>query len=254
MKKIRIEDLRGNEIRDITDWAKLYDKPQTAHHWKEHRSAYSVAKFFLYRNGGRAIESRVSDAVGEPVHFERAIPEFQVKFDEFGQGRMHDIALFGNVKSGKSIFVGVEAKVDESFGLSVHDVYLKAKAKQIAGVSTNAPERIERLLAMHFSKPDISMFEVRYQLLYATAGTIAADADISVLYVIVFKTALYSEQIGAKNYRDYIQFMNKVGAVPIKLPTKGAIGHKLELNGNTLICLHEYFEIGSLNLLMDMIL
>jgi len=128
---------------------------------------------------------------------------------------LHDVALFGKVQSGKSIFVGVEAKVDESFGPSVHDAYLKAKAKQIAGISTNAPERIEKLLAMHFSEPNISMFDVRYQLLYATAGTIAAGTDISVLYVIVFKTAMYSESISAENYRDYIQFMSKVGADPV---------------------------------------
>ena len=179
------------------------------------------------------------------MRFERAIPEFEVRFDELGRGRMHDIAIFGNTEYRESVFVGVEAKVDESFGASVHDVYLKAKAKQISGVSTNAPERIEKLLAMHFSEPDISMFDIRYQLLYATVGTLAAKADISVLFVIVFKTGMYNESISADNYRDYIQFMNKVGAIPLKLSSKEAQGHELELQEKRLLCLHEYFEMKS---------
>jgi hypothetical protein len=143
----------------------------------------------------------------------------------------------------KAFLLVLKLKSMSLFGPSVHDAYVKAKAKQIFGISTNAPVRIERLLPMHFSEPDISMFDIRYQLLYATAGTIAASADFSALYVMVLKTAMYSESIGVENYQDYIQFMNKVGAAPIKLPSEDAICHKLELNGNTLICLHEYFEI-----------
>ena len=138
---------------------------------------------------------------------------------------------------------GVEAKVDESFGPTVRDSYLQSKANQITGTSTNAPERIEQLLALHFAKPDTAMFDVRYQLLYATAGTLAAGADISVLYVVVFKTPLYDESIGADNYRDYIHFVNKVGGTPVTLVEKSAIAHTLELDGRELTCVHEYFDL-----------
>lgn len=123
------------------------------------------------------------------------------------------------------------------------DAYLIAQAKQITGVSTKAPERIEQLLALHFKEPDPTMFDVRYQLLYATAGTLAAEADVHLLYVIVFKTPLYNESIGAENYRDYVQFMDKVGATTLRLPSKEAVGHKLDLKGRELVCLHEYFQL-----------
>jgi hypothetical protein len=119
--------------------------------------------------------------------------------------------------------------VDESFGPTVLDAYLDAKVKQLSGKPTNAPQRIEDLLSMHFPKPDKTMFDIRYQLLYATAGTIAAGADISILFVIVFDTNLYDESIGAQNYRDYIQFMSKVGAMGLKLSSKDAQSHELEL-------------------------
>ncbi len=87
------------------------------------------------------------------------------------------------------------------------------------------------------------MFDIRYQLLYATAGTLAVEADLHVLYVIVFQTPLYNETIGAENYRDYIDFMEKVGAERLSLASKRAVGHVLDLEGQELMCLHEYFEL-----------
>lgn len=240
---MQIKDKNDNDITTLELWAKLYDTPQQSHQWVEHRSAYSVAEFILNREGASQLETRVSDALGEQVSFEKAIPEYEVRFDEFGRGRVHDLGIFGQTESGKSVFVGLEAKVDEPFGASVNDAYLKAKARQITGTSTKAPERIEKLLALHFSEPDPTMFDVRYQLLYATAGTLAEKADISVLYVAVFKTPLYDEAIGANNYRDYVHFVNKVGAQPIKLGDKGADAHEIHLADRRLVCLHEYFDL-----------
>ncbi len=96
---------------------------------------------------------------------------------------------------------------------------------------------------MHFSKADASMFDIRYQLLYATAGTLAAKADISVLYVIVFKTSLYDAAKGDENYRDYVQFMSQVEATPLALPDKDLLAHELVLQDQKLVCLYEYFDL-----------
>ena len=240
---MRIEDSTGKKINTIEDWAEIYANPQQSHQWKEHRSAYSVADFILNHNGGAAIQQRVSEALGFNIELERSIPEHEIRFDKYGRGRVHDLGVFGRTENGKSLFIGVEAKVDEPFGDPVLDSYLLAKARQITGTSTRAPERIEELLALHFTEPDPGMFDIRYQLLYATAGTLAAKADMHVLYVIVFKTPLYDESLGAENYRDYIQFMDKVGADALRLPSKEAIGHQLKLKGNELVCLHEYFQL-----------
>jgi len=219
------------------------DTPQQCRQWKEHRSAYSVAEFILNRDGTAELAARVSSALGERVSLKEAIQEYEVRFDEFGRGRVHDLGIFGKLASGKTVFVGLEAKVDEPFGVSLKDAYLKAKSKQITGTSTNAPERIEKLLALHFSEPDPAMFNVRYQLLYATAGTLAVEADISVLYVAVFKTPLYDEAIGADNYRDYVHFVNKVGSQSISLDDEGAVSHEMNLGDQRLVCLHEYFDL-----------
>ncbi|BBL76357.1 DUF6946 family protein [Methylomagnum ishizawai] len=238
-----IVDNQGKRIDSLAAWARLYQSPRSAQQWKEHRSAYSMAEFILHRDGAGALRARIADALGEAVEFEKAIPEREIRFDLFGRGRMHDLGIYGRTGSGKSLFVGVEAKVDEPFGALVREAYLAAKARQIAGESTHAPARMEQLLKLHFASPDPSVFEVRYQLLYATAGTLAAGADISVLYIVVFKTPLYNEIVSAENYRDYVDFMAKAGASPLKLSSKEAQGHKLVLGGKELVCLHEYFEL-----------
>ncbi|WP_163338779.1 hypothetical protein [Desulfopila sp. IMCC35008] len=152
--------------------------------------------------------------------------------------------MFGKAQNGQTVFVGVEAKVDETFGPTVHDYYLAAKAKQITGISTNAPKRVEQLLSMHFTEPNVSMFDVRYQLLYATAGTLAAGADISILYVAVFLTNLYDETIGESNHRDYLNFMSDIGATPhaSDQSREDMSVHKAVLQGEILTCIHEHFQ------------
>jgi hypothetical protein len=64
-----------------------------------------------------------------------------------------------------------------------------------------------------------------------------------VLFVVVFKTPLYSETLGAENYRDYVHFLGRVKAAPLKLSSKEAQGHKLVLQGKDLIFLHERYEL-----------
>ena len=243
---MRVEDIKGNLLTSMAEWARLYDSPRSSHQWKEHRSAYSVAEFILNRNGAERLLVRVAEAVGEAVEFDRVVPEYEVRFDRYGRGRMHDLAIFGKTATGKTLFVGVEAKVDETFGAPVRDAYLAAKTKQLAGKATNAPERIEALLKIHFPKPDVSMFDVRYQLLYATAGTMGAGADLSVLFVVVFKTSLYSEALSAANYHDYVEFLTKLRAETISLSGEEAHGHRLALQGKELICLHEHFDLKEL--------
>lgn len=119
----------------------------------------------MNHDGTQRLAEKISEALTQPVIFEKAVPEFEVRFDEFGHGRMHDLAITGRVGESQRLFVGVEAKVDEPFGEIVRESYLRAKTRQISGKSTNAPRRIEGLLKMHFSNDDPKMFDVRYQLL-----------------------------------------------------------------------------------------
>ena len=241
---MRLEKSSGEPIKSLADWAQLYDSAKTAHQWKVDRSAHTIADFVLHHDGCSILQSRASNAIGQDIVLDRVVPEYEVRFDKFGRGRVHDLAMFGRAQNGQTVFIGVEAKVDETFGPTVHDYYLAAKAKQITGISTNAPKRVEQLLSMHFTKPNVSMFDVCYQLLYATAGTLAAGADISVLYVAVFKTDLYDKTIGASNHKDYLKFLSEIDAHPFPPDhNSGNLSiHQTLLQGKKLTCIHEHFN------------
>jgi len=242
---VQIEDPHGNIVTDMTSWANIFDSPRERRHWKPGRSAHSLADYVIQHRGLNRINERVGQLIGQSVTFSRAIVEHEVRFDEFGKGRMHDLGVYGNAADGQSVFVGVEAKVDESFNKTIGEAYFDAKCKELSGKSTKAPQRIEQLMILHFGEIDRSMFDLRYQLLYATAGTLAADADLSILLVVVFRTELYDELKGADNHRDYIAFMEKLSATRRCTFNQHGDVHEVEIGGKPLTCSYEHISLGA---------
>jgi len=231
-----IQDKDGKAIKTMEDWSTILREK----HWKEGRSAYSIADYVINHNGLEKIKTRIEEITGEDINFNKAIPEFEIKFDQYRPGRVHDLGIFGD---NPSIFVGVESKVDESFGQTISDGYLDALSKKIGGGRTNKPARIEALLKKQFRKPDRSLFSLRYQLLYAVAGTISAKMKTSVLYVIVFKTDLYDDLKGIDNYRDYINFLQAVKAVEQESSRPDSAVHKFKLGRKELISIYEQVDL-----------
>lgn len=104
---MRIELGLSKPIVSMEDWASLYGTPRLRVHWKEGRSAHAIANFMLQRGGAERLRERVAGVIGEQVTFTRAVPEHEIRFDEFGRGRVHDVGIFGAAASGQSVFVGV---------------------------------------------------------------------------------------------------------------------------------------------------
>lgn len=236
----------GSEIFSLDDWASFVRKT----HWKKGRSALSVADFILNREGAAHLESQLSQVLQQEVSIRRITPEKQVRFDLYGRGRFHDLAMDCVVSDGKSLFVGLEAKVDESFGNLIQDELINAEKELARNPRSKALQRIRDLPARY--SPSLSansMLDVRYQLVHGTAGTVSAlreneaPYDMYVFFVLVFKTALYDQQKGAENHRDYLRFLARVGASPIDHPHVEA--HSLTLDGRTLICIYEHIEVHS---------
>ena len=202
-------------------------------------SAHSLARFVMCADGMELIRARVWAVLDNAVRFDKAIPQRETRFDAYGKGRFHDLGIFGET-GNRSVFVGVKAKVDERFGKLVGEAYLSAIAHRIGGNNTRAPKRIEQLPDRHFPSPAVSMFDIRYQLLYSTAGTLAEKADLSVLYVIVFRTPLYDEVKGAENYLDYVRFMDSIGAERSKSGV--VLKHTAALDNRALHCIYGYTD------------
>lgn len=234
---MRIEDSRGNAVNGLEDWETLV-RPKR---WKQGRSAYSFADFIINQNGSHAIGKRVASVLGEPVVFKKGIPEHEVRFDGYGKGRCHDLGIFGETDSGMSLFIGVEAKVDESFGGFVSDKWARANKKRNNGTNTRLPERIQELCARFGPGITEESRRIRYQLLYGAAGTVDEVADRFVFYVVVFRTKVYNAKKGKRNHEDYRRFVKRTGGERIWTGDDGAHADVLAVGDKKLHGIYEYF-------------
>jgi len=223
----------GKTISNIKDWEKEVFSGKKKIHWKVGRSAYSLADFIINKNGKVDIKKEIIKVIGVDLTFNIAHPEYEVQFDKFGHGREHDLGIFGVTKSGKKVFIGIEAKVDEPFGDTIAESYIKGKIKELNGKNTNAPKRIEKLLKSNFGIIKNSHFKLPYQLLFSTAGTLSVDADIHIFFVIVFKTYLSNALKVTQNKNKYIKFHEELGAV--KMPNNC---YKTIINGRELYSIY----------------
>ena len=233
----------GDELSSLEEWRGLHKDV----HWKKGRSAYAVADFILNRAGVAHLESRISDVLSQEVSLRLIIPEKEVKFDRYGRGRFHDLAIEGVAGKGMTLFVGVEAKVDERLGPTVQERYEGAEKELRKNPRSKAAERIKGLPEL--VRPCLELdwiFDIRYQLIHGTLGTIAARQangqpyDCYVFYVLVFKTSLFDEKTGHENHRDYRNFIQRLGGSVIEHPHVEA--HSLTVGNKPLTCIYEHVE------------
>ena len=194
MAPLKVIDYEGNDIVSLGHWSKLVMQG----HWRPGRSAYSLADFILNRQGSAHLESRLASVLSDPVRLEQGTPEYAARFDRYEGPARLDLGISGRTGSGQSLFVGLEAKVDEPFGAdTVGERYRQALETLRGNPRSKTAARIKELLFRYFGdgeEPGESKFaDVGYELLTAAAGTVADGAEVSVLYVAVFRNMEYSE-------------------------------------------------------------
>ena len=217
-------------------------------HWKEGRSAYSLADFILNRDGSSFLEERISHVLAQPVKLAEATPEYRARFDSYqGNTSNLDLGIFGTAGSQHSLFVGIEAKVDERFGSgTVCQMYRSAGEKRIKTPSSKAAARIKGLLSNYFSEEsepcDSRFSEVGYQLLTGTAGTVATQMDFVVFYVMVFKTHLYDQVKGRDNRLDYERFIKGANGKVLMQDDDDFQAHEVTMAETRLVCVYDSFN------------
>ena len=227
---MRIETSDGKPLRSMADWQAVHNPEK----WKPGRSAHAIADFIVNRDGARVLSRRVSAILGERAGFRKIIPEHKVAFDQYSNPRVHDLGIYGETESGKTLFVGLEAKVDEKFGEYVSVEWQNADTPSKRGRITQLCDRFQNV-------PGISEYdEVRYQLVYAVAGTVDAGADLSILYIAVFATDDYDPAKGESNRQDYRTFITRAGGTAI--PNPYSESHNLNIGGKPLTAIYETFN------------
>ena len=248
---MKIVDSRGQTISNPVQWrSRIFDGTSKEKDWKKGRSAHSLAEFMVNRNGASYLEKRMSVVLSGQVTLEQATPEYLARFDSYpGNPSNLDLGMTGYLKRSslkEGLFVGMEAKVDETFGGTVRSRYSSAMKTREAGKNTNAPERVKGLLSNYFSVEDLpcsSRFAgIRYQLLTGTAGTVATPYDVSVFYILVFRTSLYNERKGFKNRQDYEHFVAAAHGRFLMQDGRSFRSDELQLGGKRLVCVYDALD------------
>ncbi len=235
---------KGNEVTTMEGWSKCVSR----RHWKQGRSAYSLADFILNRDGAEVLARRVSSVLSQPVTFSKATPEYRAKFDSYRGPSNLDLGIFGRAGSGSSLFVGLEAKVNEPFDKDVCVKYREAERELRRKPSSRRVHRVKGLLSNYFgetAEPCDSRFaDVGYQLLTGVAGTAAVEQDVLVFYVMVFRTDLYDGEKGRDNRLDYERFIEAAGGVELTQGEGGFDAYEIMVAGKRVVCVYDYYQMS----------
>ena len=223
-------------------WGDLFCEIDSTKHWKKGRSAQSLAEFILERNGEREIIATVNSVLyNDNVDaLTDAVIECNCSFDRYPTPRRHDMGIWGKTVRGKRLFIGIEAKVDESFGPTVSEAISESIAYRDQHPKSKRFDRITEL-CHSFGVTTEQAGQFRYQLFHYAAGTASVPGiDIHIMLTLVFKTSEYDESKGSQNKLDYEKFVerffeDKKGRWQLKksvLPARPyAIYHIVDLRG-----------------------
>ena len=132
-----------NEINSYDEWREAFFKYDSSKHWKDGRSAQSLAADFMIESGsGRSMLIQLVEQItGETIKDTiEAYIEHESELDNYkGKGRMQDLAVFGNLSNNKKFFIGIEAKVDETFNDTIEKTAEKIKKYKDKHHSTQQP-------------------------------------------------------------------------------------------------------------------
>lgn len=217
-------------VHSLEEWEKLFKSHDSRGemHWKPEYSAQSLAEDFMFGSGEQMVSDIVELFSGGGIEGAvRANIEHASAFDKYNRTRMQDLAIFGKQTNGKSFFMGIEAKANETFGSkSINRQKTYVETKEQSGVRTDAGERLRQLVRDFLGGKkltDLSPEEgrIRYQLLYYLAGSFREIADVIYMPVVVYGHPDYEKYGKDKNRTAYQNFMEALKFKKEQIHLKG---------------------------------
>ena len=204
--KIKISK-NNNIITTVEEWYQFAPPKAKGKHWKDGRSAKSLAQFMTDKNQVKKLEDILVELKYGTNGVISCTPEANTVLPCKGNGRNHDLLMIG-----EDFVVGIEAKVSESFGEEISTELIEA--------SDNKKGRIDKLANELFGCKINEVkdgLELRYQLLTGVYGTLLEAENNkkskALFLVIVFTDGLTSEDENAvnRNNDDFKNFCQQIG-------------------------------------------
>ena len=204
--KIKISK-NNNIITTVEEWYQFAPPKAKGKHWKDGRSAKSLAQFMTDKNQVKKLEDILVELKYGTNGVISCTPEANTVLPCKGNGRNHDLLMIG-----EDFVVGIEAKVSEPFGEEISTELIEA--------SDNKKGRIDKLANELFGCKINEVkdgLELRYQLLTGVYGTLREaennQKSKALFLVVVFTDGLTSEDENAvnRNNDDFKNFCQQIG-------------------------------------------
>ena len=204
--KIKISK-NNNIITTVEEWYQFAPPKAKGKHWKDGRSAKSLAQFMTDKNQVKKLEDILVELKYGTNGVISCTPEANTVLPCKGNGRNHDLLMIG-----EDFVVGIEAKVSEPFGEEISTELIEA--------SDNKKGRIDKLANELFGCKINEIkdgLELRYQLLTGVYGTLREaennQKSKALFLVVVFTDGLTSEDENAvnRNNDDFKNFCQQIG-------------------------------------------
>ena len=197
----------NNIITTVEEWYQFAPPKAKGKHWKDGRSAKSLAQFMTDKNQVKKLEDILVELEYDTNGVISCTPEANTVLPCKGNGRNHDLLMIG-----EDFVVGIEAKVSESFGEEISTELIEA--------SDNKKGRIDKLANELFGCKINEVkdgLELRYQLLTGVYGTLLEAENNkkskALFLVIVFTDGITREDENAvnRNNDDFKNFCQQIG-------------------------------------------
>ena len=204
---MKIKISKNNIITTVEEWYQFAPPKAKGKHWKDGRSAKSLAQFMTDKNQVKKLEDILVELEYNTKGVISCTPEANTVLPCKGNGRNHDLLMIG-----EDFVVGIEAKVSEPFGEEISTELIEA--------SDNKKGRIDKLANELFGCKINEVkdgLELRYQLLTGVYGTLLEAENNkkskALFLVIVFTDGLTSEDENAvnRNNDDFKNFCQQIG-------------------------------------------
>ena len=204
--KIKISK-NNNIITTVEEWYQFAPPKAKGKHWKDGRSAKSLAQFMTDKNQVKKLEDILVELEYDTNGVISCTPEANTVLPCKGNGRNHDLLMIG-----EDFVVGIEAKVSEPFGEEISTELIEA--------SDNKKGRIDKLAneLFGFEINEVKdRLELRYQLLTGVYGTLREaeknKKSKALFLVIVFTDGITREDENAvnRNNDDFKNFCQQIG-------------------------------------------
>jgi hypothetical protein len=184
-------------------------------HWNRERSAYQAAYSWFPANGlpGAIQEILKSDPSFDNVSVDKILFEKNTKLDAYGRDSQTDVVAILKTNSGPAV-LGVEAKVDETFGPRVHEWndYTPGKLRRLVGLLDRLGVKSGRIGSL------------RYQLFHRTAAALIEAEQNSAPNAAMLVQSFDKGHAGFADFKDFAEAFGTPVTQPGELSQPKKIG------------------------------